>query len=85
MGKKKRETLHHGNRYDKTLWEPVVRKMLDAGSTYKQIARMLNTSNATMTRYVWQLGLASHDRHRHSVRAGILKSKRNNVLRPTKV
>lgn len=77
----KADTAHHGNRYNKDIWEPVVRKMMDAGSTYGQIAKMLNTSHSTITRYVWQLGLASHDKHRHAVRARILKNGNHEISR----
>lgn len=83
--RRKKDTSAHGNRYNKSVWEPVVRKMMNGGATYGEIANMLNTSHSTITRFVWQLGLASHEKHRHAVRAQILRVKKPNVLRATKV
>lgn len=82
---KRRDTSIHGNRYNKTVWETVVRRMLDHGATYGEIAVMLNTSNSTVTRFVWDLGWASHEKHRHAVRAEILKKRKADGVHPTKI
>lgn len=73
--KAKQDTLLHGNRYDKSQWEPVVRKMWDSGALYQDIANRLGTTRSTVARFAWNLGLASKETHRHSLRHSILSAR----------
>lgn len=65
--------LPKGSRPDKSSWEPLVREMWAKGLTYKEMAKSLNTSATTVTRYAWQIGLGSVNNHKTRIRSQILK------------
>ena len=63
-----------GLRYAKEDWGPLVKRMLDAGRLYREIADTLGVSTSTVTRYVWENRWVCMHTHRTTTRTQILKA-----------